>query len=61
MEPRGSWKELFLLVLEHGVAGVRFPPRPFGCESGLILLSPSKSPMLFRPVEDDVLKVGGAR
>jgi len=57
----GSWRELFLDAFDPGVAGVRDPCLiPRGSELFLSRLSPSRSPKLFRPVDEDVRVVGGA-
>lgn len=58
-DSRAICRELFLLVLEPGVAGVSDPPRPEGSEFCLNLLRLRRSPKLFRPMEDDVLTVAG--
>ncbi|KAG7149558.1 hypothetical protein HYQ46_001527 [Verticillium longisporum] len=59
---RAICKELFLEVLEPGVAGVRLPGRPLASsEFCRNLFRPKRSPRLFRPVDDDVRVVPGFR
>jgi len=53
--------ELFFDVFDPGVAGVREPCRPDPVSDPFLnLLSPNRSPKLFRPVDDEVRVVGGA-
>lgn len=61
-DPRGSWKELFFEAQEPGVMGVNVPCRD-GAMSWFCLNRPRprRSPKLLRPVEMDVLEVGGAK
>ncbi len=62
MDPLGSWRELFLEGLEPAVMGVNVPCRDdIKSEFCRSRPRPRRSLKLFRPVDIEVLVVGGAK